>query len=160
MTAELKKCLTMIFRRKGKELLGEHEFVYAASMDLHWFPPKEAQKLLEVAMREGLLKLSQGMLSPTFELVDENLELDYRPSDDMLKSHTKPEKNDLFYDITSKIMSGAKLPKKEVVSKINKMRERMDIDIEVAALLVARGYEIDISEEISIAEQRLSSKSD
>jgi len=160
MTAELKKCLTMIFRRKGKETLGEHEFVYAASMDMHWFPPKEAQKLLDVAMREGLLKLSHGMLSPTFELVEENLELDYRPPGNMLESHTKPEKKDLFSEITGKIMSGARLPKKEVVAKINKVRERMDVDVEVAALVVARGHGIDIGDEITMVEQRLLSDSD
>jgi hypothetical protein len=159
MPAELKKCLTMIFRHKGKELLGEHEFVYAASMDMHWFPPKEAQKLLDIAIREGLLKLSQGMLSPTFELVDENLDIAYHPSADLLKSHTKPEKKDLFSEITGRIMSEAKLPKKEAVSKINKTRERMDIEVEVAALLVARSYGLDISEEIVACEQRILTKS-
>jgi hypothetical protein len=155
MTAELKKCLTIIFRRKGKELLGEQEFVYAASMDLHWFPPKDAQKLLEIALREGLLKMSQGTLSPTFELVDENLDFEYRPSDNMLKSHAKVEKKDAFSEITSKIMTSAKLPKKEVVAKINKTRERLEVDIEVAALVVARSYGVDISEEIPAAEQRI-----
>ena len=160
MPAELKKCLTMIFRHKGKELLGEHEFVYAASMDMHWFPPKEAQKLLDIAMKEGLLKLSNGMLAPTFELVDDNLDLSYRPSENMMKSHVKPEKKDLFSEITGRIMSEAKLPKKEAVSKINKTRERMDIEIEVAALLVARSYGMDVSEEIVACEQRILLKSD
>jgi len=160
MTAELKKCLTMIFRHKGKEMLGEHEFVYAASMDMHWFPPKEAQKLLDVAQKEGLLKLSHGMLTPTFELVDENLDMGYHPSEDMLKSHTKPERGDLFSEITGRIMSEAKLPKKEAVAKINKMRERMDIDIEVAALIVARSYGLGIEEEIALCEQRILARSE
>jgi len=154
MTAELKKCLTIIFRRKGKELLGEHEFVYAASMDLHWFPPKEAQKLLEISLSEGLLKLTQGMLSPTFELADDNLDFEYRPSENMLKSRIKAEKKDMFSEMTGKIMASAKLPKKDVVAKINKTREKLEVDIEVAALVVARGYDIDISEEIPAAEQR------
>lgn len=155
MTAELKKCLTIIYRRKGKELLGEHEFVYAASMDMHWFPPKEAQKLLDIALREGLLSLKQGMLAPTFQLIDDDLDMDYRPSENLLKSHTKPEKKDLFSEITGKIMSSAKLPKKDAVAKINKIREKMEIDIEVAALVVARSYGIDISEEMAAAEQRI-----
>lgn len=155
MTAELKKCLTIIFRHKGKDLLGEQEFVYAASMDMHWFPPKDAQKLLDIAMREGLLRLTQGMLSPTFELVDENLDFEYRPSENMLKAHIKAEKKDAFSEITSKIMTTAKLSKKDVVAKINKTRERLEVDTEIAALVVARSYGVDISEEIPAAEQRI-----
>jgi len=160
MTAELKKCITAIFRRKGKELLGEHEFVYAASMDLHWFKPRDAQKLLEVALREGLLKLSSGMLSPTFELVDDGMKPDYRPSDNLIESHSKPEAKDPFTDITGKIATVTKLPKKEIVAKINKAREKMNVEVEVAALLVARGYGIDVLEEIAMVEQRILSKSD
>ncbi len=148
----------MIFRHKGKELLGEHEFVYSASMDMHWFPPKEAQKLLDIALKEGLLKLSHGMLAPTFELVEEDMDMDYRPSADLLKSHTKPEKKDFFSEITGRIMSEAKLPKKEAVSKINKARERMNVEIEVAALLVARSYGLDISEDIVACEQKILAK--
>lgn len=159
MTKELIRCLTAVFRQKGKDLLTEQEFVYAVSMDFHWFPPKDAQHLLDVAIKEGLLKLSHGMLSPTFELTDQNLGLEYRPSEDLLKSHTKPEKTDLFIEIVNRIMAGTKLSKKEVVGRINKTRERMGIDIEVAALVVARGLGVDIDEEIPAAERELLSRS-
>lgn len=155
MTEELKKCLTLIFRCKGTDSLSTPDFVYAASMNLHWFPPKDAQKLLEIALSEKLLKISEGKVSPTFQLLEENMELDYRPSSDLLKSHTVLEKKDLFSEITEKIITEAKLSKKEAVARINKMRERMGVDTEVAALLVARSFGIDIDEEISTATRQM-----
>lgn len=158
MTKDLMKCLTIIFRQKGKEVLSEQEFVYAASMDLRWFPPKDAQRLLDLAMKEGLLKMSHGMLSPTFELSEKGLEIDYRPPEGLLKAETKQDKTDLFIETVNKIVSGAKLPKKEVVSRINKARERMNLDIEVAALVVARSLEIDVATEIPLVEAELVSR--
>ena len=158
MTDELKRCLTVIFRQKGKELLNEQEFVYAASMDLHWFPPKDAQRLLDLSIKEGLLKLSHGTLVPTFELSDKHLEIDYRPPGDLLKADVKIEKADLFIETVNKIVAATKLPKKEVVARINKTRERMNLDIEVAGLVVARSLEVDISGEIPAVEKELLSR--
>jgi hypothetical protein len=158
MTDELKKCLTVIFRHKGKEVLNEQEFVYAASMDMHWFPPKDAQRLLDVSVKEGLLKLSHGTLVPTFELSDRHLEIDYRPPEGLLKSEAKAEKADLFIDIVGKIVSATRLHKKEVVARINKTRERMNLDVEVAALVVARGLEVDVAAEITAVEKELLSR--
>lgn len=158
MTDELMRCLTVIFRQKGKELLNEQEFVYAASMDLHWFPPKDAQKLLDLSIKEGLLKLSHGTLTPTFELSDKHLEIDYHPPVDLLKTEVKVEKANLFMEIVNKIVAAKKLPKREVVARINKTRERMNLDIEVAGLVVARSLEVDISMEIPAVEKELLSR--
>jgi len=152
------RCLTVIFRQKGKELLNEQEFVYAASMDLHWFPPKDAQKLLDLSIKEGLLKLSHGTLTPTFELSDKHLEIDYHPPVDLLKTEVKVEKANLFMEIVNKIVAAKKLPKREVVARINKTRERMNLDIEVAGLVVARSLEVDISMEIPAVEKELLSR--
>jgi len=158
VTDELKKCLTVIFRRKGKEVLNEQEFVYAASMDMHWFPPKDAQRLLDVSVKEGLLKLSHGTLVPTFEFSDKHLEIDYRPPQGLLKPEAKTEKADLFIDIVGKIVSATRLPKKEVVARINKTRERMNLDVEVAALVVARSLDVDVAAEIPAVEKDLLSR--
>lgn len=158
MTDELMRCLTVIFRQKGKELLNEQEFVYAASMDLHWFPPKDAQRLLDLSIKEGLLRLSHGTLIPTFELSDKHLEIDYRPPGDLLKTEIKIEKANLFMEIVNKIVAATKLPKKEVVARINKTRERMNLDVEVAALVVARSLEVDIHGEIPAVEKELLSR--
>lgn len=158
MTSELRKCLSILFRQKGKDILSEKEFVYAISMDLHWFSPKEAQKLLGISIKSGLLTLSQGMLSPTFEPSEDQLPIGYKPSSDLLRTGSKPKPKNIFLDIVGKISSDSKLKKKEIVSRINKTQEQMGIDAEVAALVVARSLNVHIGEEIPLIEQEIVSR--
>jgi len=159
MTSELKKCLTVLFRHKGKDLLSEREFVYAVSMDLHWFSPKEAQKLLDIVTQKELLRLSHGMLAPTFELSEHTVQIDYKPSKELLGTPIKSKKDNLFMDLVEKISFESKLSKREIVSRINKTQERMGIDAEVAALLIARSFKIDIDEEIVMASEEILARS-
>jgi len=158
MTEELKKCLSVLFRQKGKDLMNEREFVYAVSIDLHWFTPKDAQKLLDSAVKGGLLRMSQGMIALTFELSEDLLDIEYKPSQDLIKTVTKPEKKESFVELVDKITADSKLSKKEVVARINKVREKMPVYIEVAALLVARSLEIDIKDATAMVEKEVLSK--
>lgn len=146
--AELRKCIAALFRQKGKDVMSEREFVYAASMDLHWFAPKEAQTLLDISLKRGLLKLSEGSLCPSFEISDDMLELDYKPSKDIIAGEQRRDEKDMFIELVDKISRSSRLQRKEIIAKINKMREKMPVDIEVAALIVARNLGIDISGDI------------
>jgi len=158
MSTELEKCITILFRQKGKEILSEREFVYSVSMDLHWFSPKDAQRLLEIAKENKILTMSQGMLRPSFELTDDHLQIDYRPPKELLGQQTKKKSKDLFMSIVEQISTEAKLSRKEIVSRINRTQEQMDVDAEVAALVVARALGIDISERIQQVEQEILSR--
>ena len=145
---ELRKCIAALFRQKGEDVMTEREFVYAASMDLHWFAPKEAQTLLDISLKRGLLKLSSGSLCASFEISDNMLELDYKPSKEIIIGEQKRDEKDLFIELVDKISTSSRLQRKEIIAKINKMREKMPVDIEVAALIVARNLGIAISEDI------------
>jgi len=155
LSDELKKCITVLFRQKGKDLMNEREFVYAASMDLHWFSPKDAQKLLDISIKNDLLRLSQGLLAPTFKITDKNLEMDYRPAEDILQNSKKDDKIDPFMHIVEKIAKTSKLSKKEIVARTNKIRERIPVYIEVAALITARNLGIDIGKEIEMVRNEI-----
>ncbi|MEM4265258.1 MAG: DUF2240 family protein [Thermoplasmata archaeon] len=145
---ELRKCLAALFRQKGKDIMTEREFVYAASMDLHWFAPKEAQTLLEISLKCGLLRLSNGTLSPSFEISDDMIELDYKPSREIIIGEQKGDEHDPFMALVDKISTSSGLQKRQVIAGINKVREKMPVDIEVAALIFARNLGIDISMDI------------
>lgn len=160
MSSELSKCLSILFRQKGKDVLSEREFVYAVSMDLHWFPPKDAQRLLEISLKNGLLTLNQGLLSPAFELTEESIQLDYKPSKELIvvSDAVRASGDNLFLGIVRKISINSKLPKKEIVSSINRTQEKMGVDAEVAALVVARGLGIEIGEDIRRVEDEIRSR--
>ncbi|MEM0343495.1 MAG: DUF2240 family protein [Thermoplasmata archaeon] len=137
--SDLQRSIALLFRRKGKEALTEKEFVFSASMDLRWFSPKDAQRLLDLGLTGGYLKKKDGNLLPTFDLSSVEVPLDYRPSKEMLDN--VPKKHlDLFSEVVEKIVKTKAVPKREVVSRVNKKQELLGIDVEPAVLLVASDY--------------------
>lgn len=160
MSSELSKCLSVLFRQKGKDVLSEREFVYAVSMDLHWFPPKDAQRLLELSLKSGLLRLNQGLLCPAFELSEESIQLDYRPPRELISpaDSSRGGGDNLFLELVRKISANSKTPKKEIVASINRTQEKLGVDAEVAALIIARGLGIEIGEDIRRVEEEIRSR--
>lgn len=141
--SDLEKSITMLFRRKGKDSLTEQEFVSSASFDLRWFSPRDAQKLLDLSLSGGQLKRRSGHVVPTFDLAGIDVPLDYKPTKQILEAQAKKDA-DLFSEIVDRIVKTKAVPKREVVSKVNKKQEMLGIDVEPAALLVASDYGIQV----------------
>ena len=140
---ELETCLALLFKRKGKTVLTEKEFVFAASMDFRWFSPKEAQVLLETGIKRGLLARQDGYVKPDFNYKEVEIPINFKPCKEVLKD-IEPEQS-VFATIleeTSKV-SGQK--KRDIVARINKVQEKLGVDIEVAALSVAKENGVEIS---------------
>jgi hypothetical protein len=136
---ELQKSIAVLYKSKGREELTEKEFVFSASMDLRWFSPKEAQKLMEAGLSGGLLERKNGSLIPTFDYAGVSVPIDYKPPKTALDEG--PKKNmDLFTEVVERIVRAKSVPKREVVSRVNRAQEMLGIDIEPAALLVASSY--------------------
>lgn len=142
--SDLEKSITMLFRRKGKGSLTEQEFVSSASFDLRWFSPKDAQKLLDLSLSGGHLKRKNGQVMPTFDLSGIDVPLDYKPSKQVLDAPVRRGHADLFSEIVDRIVRTKAVPKREVVSKVNKKQEMLGIDVEPAALLVASDYGLQV----------------
>jgi len=141
--SDLQKSIAVLFRRKGKEILTEREFVFSASMDLRWFSPKEAQKLLDAGLSGGYLQRKNGNVFPTFDCAIVEVPLDYKPSRDVL-DQLPARQADLFSEIVDRIVKAKSVSKREVVSRVNKKQELMGIDVEPAALLVASDYGVSV----------------
>ncbi len=139
---ELKKAIALLFKRKGSSQMTEKEFVFSASMDLRWFPPKDSQKLLEVAIARGAIDLKDGQISPVFEISTIDIPLDFTPTRSVFDM---PVKEDLFSKMLDHIVAKQDIEKKEAISKINALQEKMEVDIEVAALLVGQELDVDMS---------------
>jgi hypothetical protein len=137
--SDLQRSIALLFRRKGKEFLTEKEFVFSASMDLRWFSPKEAQRLLDVGITGGYLQKKNGNIVPTFDTSMIDVPLDYKPGRDIFE-HVPRKPQDFFSEIVDKIVKTKSVPKREVVSRVNKKQELLGIDVEPAALLVASDY--------------------
>lgn len=76
--SDLKKAVALVFRRRGGRLTAT-DFRHAASFDLKWFPPREAQRLLDAALAAALVADEGGELRPTFDVAAVEAPLDFRP---------------------------------------------------------------------------------
>ena len=140
---DLQKSIAVLYKRKGKDALSEREFVFSASMDMRWFSPKDAQKLMDAGLTGGFLEKKNGNLMPTFDWTSAEVPLDFKPSSETIRMGTK-RSQDLFSEIVENIVRTKSVPKREVVSRVNKKQELLGIDIEPAALLVASSYGLQV----------------
>ncbi|MFP4169833.1 MAG: DUF2240 family protein [Methanomassiliicoccales archaeon] len=148
----LKRVVAMVFKRKGKGVLTEKEFVFSASIDFRWFTPKEAQRLLEKGIEGKLLVRTNGFVKPSFDYKEVDIPMDFKPEREMLDAG---EEVALFPRILNRISEATGSQKREVVARINKMQERLEVDIEVAALTIAREMDVEMGDLISPVEEEI-----
>lgn len=144
----MKRTIALLFKRKGRTTLTEKEFVFSASMDLRWFPPKEAQKLLDMGLRRGLLSNAEGKLQPTFDVESVEVPLDFSPTAEVFK-----QGDDLFQRILDHLNHSSGIPRKEIVARINALQSRMGVYAEVAGLIVGLEMGLDMKPLYSAVEE-------
>ena len=154
--SELEIALSQLFQKKGKGSLTEKEFVFAASLDLRWFTPKEAQKFLDIGIESELLALDGDKVKATFDYKGVNIPKGYAPNTELLQSSVKPK--GVFLKIVDQISTSKDIPSKDIISLVNQTQDRMGIDVEVAALIVARRYGMNISEYLDSVEEDIGSR--
>jgi len=147
---DLKRTIAVLFRRKGKGSITEKEFVFSASIDLRWFSPKAAQRLLDIALQLNLISRRNGELIPNFNIEDIHVPLEFKPTEDILDT----QEEDTLSRIISKL-SESKLERRDLVARINALQKRFGIDIEIAALMLGNDLGIDMKELISIVEEKV-----
>jgi hypothetical protein len=148
---ELRRTLAQIFVQAGKETMDEKEFKLKVSMDLKWFSPAEAVKLLGTARAAGLLKKRGKRYMPTFAVKDVEVPLEFKPSKKVLEVPETP----LFTKVVDAIIKATDQERTAVVAKINKKHEKLDIDVRVVALMVAKEAGVDISLFVTETEEHI-----
>lgn len=141
---ELRYAIALLFKRKGLGELSEREFVLSASMDLRWFPPRDAQRLLQLGLETKLLESHGGNIRPAFDIAAIDVPRDFVPTAKSLEVAT-PASEDIFVRLVDAIVSWTKLDRRAVIATINAVQEKMDLDLEVAALVAARQAGLDVS---------------
>jgi hypothetical protein len=154
---EVKKAIAFLFKRKGREAMSEKDFVMSASMDLGWFPPKEAQRLMQIGLDSKLLLVVDGKLKLSFDAAGMDIPLDYKPPPALLQAGVAPPS--IFVKVLERITAATKLERKQVVSMINSIQDMMDVEAEVAALIVGRDLGVDVSDLLDGAEREIMSRS-
>lgn len=153
---EVKKAIAFLFKRKGRESMADTDFVMSASMDLRWFSPKDAQRLLQIGLDSKLLVVSEGKVKPSFDVSSVSVPMDYTPPQTLLD--VKVTSPNLFNSIVDRILAATKLEKRQLVSMVNATQSDFDVEIEVAALMVGQDLGIDVSDLVDKVEKEVISR--
>jgi len=149
MSEDLERCVTFLFRRKGRDALSEKEFVFSASMDMHWFPPHDAQRLLDVCREKGLLRLESGYLRPGFDMSSVDVPVAFKPGKELLR-RPRPKDDDGLFPRLMDMAVETGMERRDFIAECNRLQDRLDVEIEVAGLLVLRDKGVDV---LSLAEE-------
>jgi hypothetical protein len=152
MESELKIILAFVFKRSGKPLLSSSELVLPLAMELHWFSLKEAKAVLHLAEQRELVMKDGDSYAPSFDLKKITIPVGFVPSQklrDMLTtlSTDHPKQSlPMVQRIVDAIVSTTGMNPADIEETINKKSDSHLLTREVAALLIAKKYEVDIQD--------------
>ncbi|MEM2900163.1 MAG: DUF2240 family protein [Thermoplasmata archaeon] len=174
--SELEVALATLFRRKAGLGQTEKELMHAMTFDLRWFGATEAKAMLDAALDENLLKKDGEKIKPNFDIKGVSLPIMYTPSEKFVselrsykskvenkdnqnnldsQKNEKNEKIPVFRKILSRISEKTGLAKTDIMREINRKKERLNMDIEVVGLIIAKKHEVDISDLITECESEI-----
>ena len=139
---ELMESIAYLFQRKGKDVLSEKELILSASMDLGWFSPDDAKQLVDVCLELKLLKGVENGFTPTFDHKSLSIPIDFTPGKNILQLESQEP---LLLSIVRNIDEKTQLGRNKIMAEVNKKQDALGVEIEVAAILIAKKYGVDVS---------------
>lgn len=145
---ELKRVVSVPFKKTLAASLSEKDFEYSLAFDLKWFSPKVASKVKEKALEAGFLSLKAGSLVPCFDVESIRLPHAFKPSENFLENEKNsgkkaPIREEIsFEQVLEFISADAGVNRQKLVSEINSMQDRLSylVDIRIVALIVAKKF--------------------
>lgn len=125
------------FKNLRKEELRKSEFIFFLAIDRKWMNKDQANQLLALAEREGLIRQNGGVIIPTFALAEVSIPLGYKPPSDIL------EQKDPVSDLVERIAVVRGVDSVTIASEMNTVIENMfdgNLRAEAAVVLLAKKY--------------------
>ena len=156
METEARIILAFLFNRSGKPGLTEAELYLPLSMELGWFSTSEAQEFVAYAIAQGFLEEKDGMLQPTFPIETIAVPVGFTPKKKTFPKKKKSTKEESVLEaIASRICEKTGRDIAEVHAEITQVASEKKIMPEVAALYVARTYNLSLDEWFHAVEEAL-----
>lgn len=127
------------FVSRGRDRLGEHEFVVALSLDRDWMSPDQAKRLIDVATGEGLLTRDGDELVADFDLDSVSVPDDFAPDKSLFR-----ERSAFETALDALVADGA--DRQETVAAVNTLQQELGVTADVAAVLHARREGLDVDD--------------
>lgn len=162
VASELSRVMVYAYRATGRRRLLEEDLVRLLAHERRWLSPSRVRALVQSAREAGILR---AVGAHAFELAEEfsdlGLPIDYRPDVAQLEAGaavTAPSESlPLFRQIVRFLSERTQRSEAEIVSAVNAYQAEVGgiLRAEVAALVVGRLYELDVSPFYAPAEDLL-----
>jgi hypothetical protein len=155
MPSENEIIIAFLFKRSGKQKLSFSDLYLTLSMDLKWFSPEDAKAFINLSLKQKLLEKNGELINPNFDYDKIVVPVGFNPSKKVFdkkeieKSYEGEE--DILNKIVKLIVEKTELNEQTIIEKIEEIGKEKNIDLEVAALLIGKEYDIpfqDIFEKI------------
>jgi hypothetical protein len=153
MDSEAKIILAFLFNRSGKTKLKESELYLPLSMELGWLSTKESQEFVKYALKQELLVKKEGQVYPNFSVEKITIPIGFTPSKRLFSETISQQKTEHVLDLIA-MEIGKKTNRKqvEILDEILQEGQEKKLLPEVAALSVARKYNLDVVEWYDLVE--------
>jgi hypothetical protein len=135
----LRTAVAAPFRQKGRDEMGESEFVVSLSLDRDWFTPDQAKRLVDVAASEGLLAREDNQLRIQFDPDAVAVPEDFRPDEGLLRERS------VFERVLALLVDDG-VAKQDAVAGINRLQADLGVTVEAAAVVFARRRGLDVAD--------------
>ena len=142
----LEKLIAFLFQTTGKDRLTEKEIYMILSFKLGWLTPAEGKKAIQKALEKNLIKKEGEEIIPNFDYRSIDIPFEFKFDAKMLEVE-----EDLYSKIVARVVKSKNIGEKKVREEIEELAEKNDIYKEVAALVIAKRYGLDIDDLIDEA---------
>jgi hypothetical protein len=147
MDSEAKIIIAFLFNRSGKNKLKESEIYLPLSMELGWLSAKESQEFINYAIKQELLIKKDELVQPNFSLEKITIPLGFTPSKKLFSEKNDEVKGGNIIDgIIIQISTFTNHSQREILEEIKQEEKEKNLLLEVAALSIARKYNVDMTD--------------
>lgn len=143
---DLARTLAFAFQRKGQPAMERSRLLHLLAFDLRWFSPDPAKRIIQRATQAGLLVEEGDKVRLAFDAATIEIPLNFRPAESLADEDGPVE-----------LPAGVAPPPPPSGADDERARRGGLLDLEVAALVVARRAGADVRDQAREAEARLTS---
>jgi hypothetical protein len=142
----VKLAVAFLFRRAGEGELTEEALARQASLDLHWFAPKDARRFIDAARALGYLKAGEleGRVAPAFDVRGVEVPLDFRIDARALDGAPSPPSSSVTEALVQAAARARGRPLDEVWAEVLAKQGAKLLDAPAAAALIAAQAGVDL----------------
>jgi len=158
VNSEAHSIISFLFKRSGKEQLKESELYLPISLELGWFTTKEAKEFVNYALQQKLLVKKDALLTPSFNVEKIIVPVGFLPTEKSFaveKTESKEEEQIIIDIIVKQIVEKTGKETKEIFEEVKHVEAEKNILPEVAVLLVAKEYDVDLDNWFDLVEKSL-----